>query len=91
MGCNGDTQSMSSALLKHIIQPKHILQVIDECPNASTTTLLRQKFFSELKDIVTPMQMVEVCDSAGISTKGYSSLYKVITIGRTHEIASYTI
>ena len=35
----------------------------------------------EIKEIVTPKEMVDICDRAGISQKGYRAMYRSITLG----------
>ena len=65
-----------------MIKPKDLVQMIDDPFHAKTIELLRRKFFLELTDIFTSQQMLDTCDVAGISRKGYEAMYKIITIGQ---------
>ena len=56
--------------------------MIDDPFHAKPVELLRRKFFVELTDIVTSQQMLDTCDAARISRKGYEAMYKIITIGK---------
>ena len=67
--------------MQHIVKPNELAEFLDEPSNARVAKALCQKYFSELRDIVTPQEIMEVCDSAGISFKAYEVLYRVITAG----------
>ena len=65
--------------MQHTVKPNELGEFLDEPSNARVAKVLRQKYFSELRDIVTPQEIMEICDSAGISFKAYEALYRVIT------------
>ena len=82
MGTNGNDQSIGGTFLQHIVKPNKLTEFLDEPSNARVAKVLRQKYFSKLRDIVTPPEIMEVCDSAaGINFKEYEVLYQVIAIG----------
>ena len=85
MGTNGDDQARGGTLMQHIVKPNELAEFLDEPSNARVAKVLRQKYFFELRDIVTPQEIMEVCDSAGISFKAYEALYRVITIGHINK------
>lgn len=85
MGTNGNDQATGGTFLQHIVKPNELTEFLDEPSNARVAKVLRQKYFSELRDIVTPQEIMEVCDSASISFKAYEALYRVITAGHRNK------
>ena len=85
MGTNGDDQAIGGTLMQHIVKPNKLAEFLDEPSNARVAKVLRQKYFSELRDIVTPQEIMEVCGSAGISFKAYEALYRVIIGGHRNK------
>ena len=75
MGTNGNDQATRGTFLEHIVKPNELTEFFDEPSNARVAKVLRQKYFFELRDIVTPQEIMEVCDNAGISFKAYEALY----------------
>lgn len=71
MGCGVGVIRARAGLLKHVVKAKDILQMVKDSSNEKITNLLRLYFFGELKDLVSPRQMMETCDAAGVSRKGY--------------------
>ena len=81
LGCNNFEDNVKVSLLQHVIQEKDVLEMITGSGNVKLRETLRQHFLKEIKQIVTPKEMLDVCDSAGISQKGYRAMYKSITLG----------
>ena len=81
MGCESGAEPTGASLLRNIIKPKDLIQMINDPSHAKTTDMLRKKFFAELTGIVTSQQMLDTCDAVGISRKGYEGIYNIITIG----------
>ena len=79
MGCGVGAVPARVGLLKHIVKAKDILQMLQDPSNEKTTQLLQLKFFGELKDLVMPRKMMETCDAASVSRKGYEAIYTLIT------------
>ena len=79
MGTNGNDQATGGTLMQHIVKPNELAEFLHEPSNASVAKVLCQKYFFELRDIVTPQEIMEVCDNASISFKAYEELYRVIT------------
>lgn len=57
------------------------MEMITGSGNDKLRETLRRHFLKEIKEIVTPQEMVDMCDSAGISQKGYRAMYRSITLG----------
>ena len=75
MGTNGNDQAIGGTLMQHIVKPNKLSEFLDEPSNARVDKVLCQKYFFELRDIVTPQEIMDVCDSASISFKAYEALY----------------
>lgn len=54
MGCGEGAVQARAGLLKHVVKAKDILQMVEDSSHEKTTQMLRQKFFGELKDMVSP-------------------------------------
>lgn len=65
---------------KHMLRANDIIAMLEEPSYAKIRETLRQKFYMELKGLVAPRMMLETCDAAGISKKGYEAIYRVITL-----------
>ena len=79
MGCGVGVVPARVGLLKHIIKAKDILYMLQDPSNQKTTQMLQLKFFGELKDLITPQKMMEICDATGVIRKGYEAIYTLIT------------
>ena len=56
--------------------------MLKQSSHAKVRETLRQKLYKELVGLVIPQLMLETCDVAGISQKGYEALYRVITMAQ---------
>ena len=75
MGTNGNDIVIGGTLMQHIVKPNELAEFLDEPSNARVAKVLCQNYFFELRDIVTPQEIMEVCDSASIRFKAYEALY----------------
>lgn len=80
MGCGNGAATSRANLLKHIVKTKDIMYTLQDPSYEKMMELLRQNFFGELKNLVSPQRMVETCDAAGVSRKGYEAIYKSISL-----------
>ena len=80
MGCGNGAATARANLLKHIVKAKDIMYMLQDPSYEKMVELLRQKFFGELKNLVSPRRMMETCDAAGVSRKGYEAIYKLISL-----------
>ena len=67
-------------MAKHVLKSKEIIAVLEEPSKAKIKETLRQNFYKELIGLVTPRLMMETCDAAGISRKGYEAIYRIVTL-----------
>ena len=81
LGCNNPIDNVNFSLLQYIIPKKHVMDMIKSSANDKLQKTLCQHFLEDIKGNVTPKEMVHVCDSAGISQKGYMAHYKSLTLG----------
>ncbi|MCO5567203.1 hypothetical protein L7F22_020891 [Adiantum nelumboides] len=81
MGCQNTDKEARISLLKNFIRPQDILDMISNPSNSKTVEMLQKHFFQKLNAIVTARDMLDVCDAAGISRKGYEGIYRIITLG----------
>ena len=86
MGCGIGAIPTRASLLKHVVKSKDILQMLQESSHENTIQLLHLKFFSELKYLVSPQRMMETCDVAGVSRKGYEEIHKLITLSHRAKV-----
>ena len=82
MGCESGAEPTSASLLRNVINPKDLIQMVADPFHAKTTDMLWRTFFVELTGIFSSQQMLDTCDVARISRKGYEAMYKIITIGQ---------
>ena len=82
MGCESGAEPTSASLLRNVINPKDLIQMVADLFHAKTTDMLQRKVFAELTGIVSSQQMLDTCDVVQISRKGYEAMYKIITIGQ---------
>ena len=81
LGCNQTDNNVEASLLQHIVSEKEIINMLS---NPSKTKIREAVFCHLLQDLhhaITPLEMLDVMDSAGISQKGYRALYRLITSG----------
>ena len=81
MGVNTSQASVHTSILQHIIDEKAILKMIADPIQNRLRQAVQRRLFKELQDIITPAQMLSVCDSSGISDKGYKAIYQCVTRG----------
>ena len=80
IGCDSAAELARANFLKHLVNSKDILQFIQHPNNKHIFSILQQKFFGELRSILSPRQMLQTCDLAGVSRRGYEALYKLLTV-----------
>lgn len=80
MGIEDAGESTRACLAKHVLKVADVLKMLDDPSNATTKEALRQNVYRELLGLVTPQQMLETCDAAGISRKGYEAVYRTLTV-----------
>lgn len=80
MGYGANASEACAGLLKHVIKPTYILKVLEDPLNRSIMETLRKRFFIELKNIVSPQDVLDTLDAAGISRNGYDALYRLLTL-----------
>ena len=70
LGCNNSEDNVEASLLQHVIQEKQIMEMVTSSGNEKLRETLRKHFLKDIKEIVTPKEMFDICESAGISQKG---------------------
>lgn len=81
LGCNGDNNQVEASLLQHLVLGKDIINFISNPSNAKLRQAIFHHLVHDLHNAVTPKEMLDVMDSAGISQKGNRAMYRSITLG----------
>ena len=82
LGMEGAGSGNRVGMGTHVLRNNDIITMLEQSSHAKVRETLRQKFYKELVGLVTPQLMLETCDAAGISRKGYEALYRVITMAQ---------
>ena len=72
---------LKSPFLSMAFKKKDIMEMITSFANYKLQENLHQNFLEDIKGVVTPKEMLDVCDSASINQKGYRVMYRSITLG----------
>ena len=75
LGCS----NVEESFLQNIIPEQKNIDMITNTENVLLRDRVRNHFDKELEGIIMPVDMLTMCDTAGISDKGYQSLYTSIT------------
>lgn len=81
IGCSNATNAVRAALLQHIIKSQDIVEILAHPSSVKTRAVLQELFFQDINNIATPIDILGICDVAGISRKGYEAIYRTITLG----------
>ena len=79
MGCEGGALESRAGLLKHVVKLSDILGVLED-PSNKWGMIIRGKIIKELQHMVSPVQIMDACDSGGVSRRGYEAIYRVFTL-----------
>ena len=82
LGMEGASSGNRVGMGTHVLRTNDIIAMLEQSSHAKVRETLRQKFYKELVGLVTPQLMLDTCDAAGISRKGYEALYRVITMAQ---------
>lgn len=79
MGCEGGATATKAGLLKHVVKLSDILKLLED-PSNKLAKIIQGRVFTELQHMVSPVEIMDACDSGGVSRKGYEAIYRVFTL-----------
>lgn len=81
LGCNDADNNVQASLLQHLFLEKDIINFISNPSNTKVRQAVFRHLVHDLHHAITPQEVLDVMDSAGISQKGYRAFYRLITLG----------
>ena len=75
LGCSNTEES----ILEHIIPEQNVINMITNPTNVALSQKIQRYFLKEFEEVIKPIDMLTVCDTAGITYKEYRALYTCIT------------
>ena len=74
-----DVGESRASLLKHVFKLSDIMKILED-RMSKVTQAIQSKIFADLQHMVSPIEIMDACDSAGVSRKGYEAIYRVFTL-----------
>lgn len=81
MGCDSSEETVQASLLQHLVKEDAIIKAISNPENDRLRKAIQKHLLKDLLDIISPAQILSICDTAGISDKGYAAMYQCVTRG----------